>query len=176
MALTINLYNCSDDPKTVTKSNKTLLLTTNAELYDDTDLENPTLKLGWIDYTTICKANYLYVTEFDKYYFVMDRKTGTGGAMYITCAEDYLSTFDAQIRSLPGVMVRNSNKYQEGSKRSTWIQDSKLPIQLGREIKCIEFSGSSLNIDTAGAQSDNFVLNVAGHGVIDFEDPNNGGG
>lgn len=166
MGITVNLYNCSDDPKTVTKSNKTLLLTTNAELYDDTDLENPTLKLDWIDYTTICQVNYLYVTEFDKYYFVTDRKTGTGGAMYITCAEDYLSTFGPQIRNLPGIMIRNSRKSETGSYRSTWIPDPQLPMNTGRVIRCIQFEGSALNIDTAGFASNNFVLNVAGHGVI----------
>ena len=39
-----------------------------------------------------------------------------------------------------------------------------LPLKGNKEMKVIEFTGGDFNLDTAGTNSYNFVLNVAGGG------------
>lgn len=163
MAVTINFYNSSEDKRTVYK-NPTIGQTAIAELYDTTSVLNPRFRLAYNAAYT--HYNYMYVAEFDRYYFITDITTDSGGAIIISGKVDVLNTYKTEIGALQAIVVRHSRKNQQGSARSTWIEDTRLPIQSGRAVKAILFENSDLNIDTATMTSNNFILNVAGGGAI----------
>ena len=76
-------------------------------------------------------------------------------------------SFINEIQDLSAICVRDSRLNQKGSVRSSWIDDPKLPIINGRNIKVVEFEGSDFNIyDPIGLHDANFVLNVAGGGTV----------
>ena len=161
--MTIYLYNCSDDKRVM---HKTLTggYSVSAVLLESSSVINPRLKLSWNDNYVSC--NYLYVPAFNRFYFINDITADVGGIAIIDAHVDVLKTYAAAIENCSAVVVRSTRMNQRGSVRSTYIPDNKLPIEQGRSIKAVEFSGTDLNIDTATMTSTNFVLNVAGGGAI----------
>ena len=164
MAITVTFYNCADDYRVVDKTLGTAIATASAELYDETSVRNPSLKLAWN--SSVVNANYMYISEWGRYYFIKDITAVTGGAMRIDAHVDVRKTYGAQFKLLPGVCVRQSRTNQSGSYRATWIPDPKLPLTTGRSVRAVEFQGTALNIDTATSTSVNFILNVAGGGAV----------
>lgn len=161
MGVSVTFYNCSDDNRTINK-NLVTGATISAELYDPTSVIRPFLR---VDYNAnYLNYNYMYIADFNRYYFIKNITTDSGGALIIEGTVDVLMSYRTQINNLNAIAVRLPNKDQPGSWRSSYIPDSKLPMNMGRSVKCIEFEGTDFNIDTAGVGSYNFVLNVAGGG------------
>ena len=163
MGVNVTFYNSAEDKRVL---NKTLTggYATVAELYNKTSILNPVLRLDYNAAYT--QYNYMYIADFGRFYFIDSITTDSGGAVIVSGSVDVLNTYKSQIGALPAIVVRYSRKNQDGSNRSTWIEDPRLPIQTGRAIKAILFENSDLNIDTASMTSNNFVLNVAGGGAI----------
>ena len=163
MAVSVTFYNCGDDKRVMSKT-LTTGISASAELYDPTSLINPRLRVGYN--TNLLGYNYMYISQFGRYYFINNITTDSGGALIIEGEVDVLQTYKTEISALSAIVVRGARKNQSGSNRSTWIEDPRLPIQSGRAVKAILFENSDLNIDTAGLTSNNFILNVAGGGAI----------
>lgn len=163
MSLSITFYNNSDDERVL---NKTLTsgTSTSAELYSSSSVQTPTIIMAWNASYTL--YNYMYIAEFNRYYYIIDVTAAPGGKAIVRARCDVLMSFKTAINALPAIVVRQSRKNQSGSNRSTWIEDSRLPIQAGKAVKAIMFENSDLNIDTADLTSNNFILNVAGGGAI----------
>ena len=145
--------------------NKTLLnaYTTTAELYDNTDIFNPELKLAWSNsYATA--YNFFYIQEFNRYYFLDDVVAEPGGAARVKGSIDVLHSYRNSINYDYITITRAYNsKPTDATQGPTYIKDSKLPINSERDIEVYEFSGTNpFNLSTAGANSMNFVLNVMG--------------
>lgn len=109
---TINLYNCSDDPRTLNKT-----LTDIAEVRDVkptgiVDLMNPTFELGYdSNYTT---KNYCVVgAPFNRSYFITDMKIDIGKKIIISCAVDVLQTYKNKIEDINANVVRQENLIKE---------------------------------------------------------------
>lgn len=162
--ISVYLYNVSEDPKSLVKTLGTVILSGYADLYDDSSVVDPVLKLAWN--SNAVHANYLYIPEFDRYYFIKNITAATGGAMLISGHCDVLGTYGAKIKELSAVLVRSSRLDYDGRYRSTYVDDPKLPIHPRKTLKVVEFSSPDINIDTASATSYNFVLNVAGGGSV----------
>ena len=161
--MTIYLYNSADDKRVV---HKTLTggYSISAVLLETSSVINPRLKLAWNDNYVSC--NYLYIPAFNRFYFINNISADVGGIAIIDAHVDVLKTYASAFETCAAVVTRATRLNQNGSARSTYIPDSKLPISTGRSIKAVEFSGTDLNIDTATMTSTNFVLNVAGGGAI----------
>ena len=161
MAVSVTFYNCGDDKRVMSKT-LTTGITATAELYDPTSVINPRLRVAYN--SSLLNYNYMYIADFNRYYFITNVTTDSGGALIIDGSVDVLMSYRTQINNLNAIAVRLPNKDQPGSWRSSYIPDSKLPMNMGRSVKCIEFEGTDFNMDTAGVGSYNFVLNVAGGG------------
>lgn len=159
----VNLYTITDDKRVIDKT-LTLLYSVNAALITPTSVLTPQLRVAWS--SSLPTANYIYIQDFDRYYYITDITADTGGAAIISCKVDVLMSYNAAIKSLPAVVVRSTSSTNTGSQKSTWIPDPQLPMTTGRTIKAVVLEGSDLNIDTATMLSTNFVLNVAGGGAI----------
>lgn len=108
----------------------------------------------------------MYIPAFHRYYFITDITAEPAGAGIINATVDVLMSYADSIKQCPAIVTRGARRGQNGSAKSTYITDNKLPIANGRSIRVVEFAGTDLNIDTASMLTHNFVLNVAGGGAI----------
>ena len=155
MAFTLNTYHTADDPRTITKT-LTNQIDYTCQLIDSAEMVAPTLRVRCTSETF--NANYCYISFFDRYYFVTGQTVETANTILIHCKLDVLYTYRNALLSSTFLVTRNENI------GSTYIPDTMLPLKGNKEMKVIEFTGGDFNLDTATANSYNFVLNVAGGG------------
>lgn len=151
----INFYTTSDDPRKINKQMSLTLSYQTCEFKDSTSIINPVIIVTYN--SAIMLSNYCYISDFDRYYFIKNIDVMTGGRLSISLAVDCLKSFAAQIALLPVIAKR-------WSRQRTFIDDNNLPMFPVKTVKVIEFSGGDFNIETATANSQNFVLTVAGGG------------
>ena len=153
MAFTLKTYHTADDPRTISKT-LTNQLDYTCELLDSAEMVTPTLRVKCTSET----FNANYCSCFDRYYFVTEQTVETANTILIHCRLDVLYTYRNALLSSTFLVTRNENI------GSTYIPDTMLPLKGNKEMKVIEFTGGDFNLDTATANSYNFVLNVAGGG------------
>lgn len=91
----ITFYHTSADRNVINKQISSVLSTT-AELYDNTNILKPELKLAW-DNIYATEANYFYIQEFNRYYFLDDIVAEPGGAARVKGEIDVLYTYRQSI-------------------------------------------------------------------------------
>lgn len=118
--MTVTLYNCTDDPRVV---NKTLTSGTSvtATPMESCSIYTPRLILAYN--STLVNVNYMYISDFGRYYFITDISVNPGGQIEITGSVDVLKSFSAGIKAAKATIVRS-----ESIGAPTMIPDSKLPI------------------------------------------------
>lgn len=67
-------------------------------------------------------ANYIYIPQYNRYYFINDITTSSGNRVQINCSIDVLKTYAEQIKNCPCVVLRSE------SVGINQITDDKLPI------------------------------------------------
>ena len=152
---TINLYNCSDDPRTLNKT-----LTDIAEVRDVkptgiVDLMNPTFELGYdSNYTT---KNYCVVgAPFNRSYFITDMKIDIGKKIIISCAVDVLQTYKDNIDDINANVIRQENLTEP------YLPDSEYKIRSGFQNQTYNWYSQTGN--TVFASTPYYILNVLGGG------------
>lgn len=106
--LSVQLMNNSSP---VEKIGKTLSAgnTYNCALKDDTSILNPVIILQTSD--NIFTYNYIYISDFDRYYFITDIKSLNNNRWEITGKVDVLETYATEILSNNAVVKRQQNLY-----------------------------------------------------------------
>lgn len=161
----LRLYTCTDDKR---KLEKTLTQTLNIptiNIKDSTNIINPVISLSRTSSaqsivgfaTLVLSSNYCYFSDFERYYFIKNIEVTPGITLILHLEVDPLMSFASQIKTLPVIAKR-------WNKERTFIDDNNLPMFPVKTVKVIEFSGGDFNIETATANSQNFVLTVAGGG------------
>lgn len=106
----IQLLSISDDTRKINKTvNQITELLPCAVTEDSNSILNPRLLLKWN--TGYIGANYAYIPEFQRYYFIDDISLNTGGNCVISLSVDVLYTYSAQILQMTVTAARSSNKY-----------------------------------------------------------------
>lgn len=158
MATTVTLYEFSGDERVLDKSGLLTQLVTGVTIVPGSkfDLLNPTftLKFTGVDSTQNWRAhaNYLYISEWDRYYFIDNIAAAPGNNIFVvSCREDVLYSFRDQIKNFEGFAVRSQ------SVGMNYITDSKIPVDPNRvSVSNINF-GSAFATTLTGAQ---YVLTV----------------
>lgn len=138
MSLSVTLLSTSDDPRVVTKSTTTIAAVT-AKPTQDCSVLNPRLILHYTG--SLVDVNYLYISDFDKYYYIDQIKLLPGNQIELAASIDVLKTYDAEIRGCMATVVRS-----ESVGAPTMIPDNKLPINPNKkELKTAvyQFKGSA---------------------------------
>lgn len=133
--MTISLYNISCAPNVVNKTSflGDPLIITQVRPNDPCDMLNPSIILDWFD--GIESYNYVYISTFDRFYFVTGVTLSSGKRCMLSCAVDVLHTYHANITECTGTVLRS-----ESIGKPTMISDSKLPIHTNeRTIDAINF-------------------------------------
>ena len=157
MAVHCNFYLCNSAPNTVFKDNRLLNVTSyTADLYEDTDVLNPSLKMVWNDnYATM--FNYVYIQEFKRFYFIKKITAETGGAARIDCHVDVLYTYSRPLANCELYVTREG---KEG--KPTDIRDSQFPLKATKKIIPYRLASTFFNLNSADRSSRNFVVNLIG--------------
>lgn len=108
MSLTVTLY-VSDSP--VEKIGKSLSSGTDfsCELKDDTSILNPKIKI--YSSSNLSGFNYMYIAEFNRYYYINDISSPRNNEWDISAHVDVLETYKSAILANSAVVRRQQSKY-----------------------------------------------------------------
>lgn len=148
--MTINLYSCSDDNRVANKTLTTITSSVTCKPSEPCSLISPVLLL---DYSaTYLAANYIYISDFDAYYFAQP-VLRTGKVLQLNCKLDVYNSFD--LSDVPATVVRSE---QAGV---NFVPDNKLPVDPSRcWLEGILFPQQPLQSQLT--ETDNYLLTVNG--------------
>lgn len=107
MAITMNLYTVSDDPRVVGKT-KTGAGSTTITLKDGCSIDRPVVTFS-ASIASVANVNYAYISTFHRYYWIVDRKSLVNGMVEFSLVSDPWESFASQLRACPATIVRNEN-------------------------------------------------------------------
>ena len=154
----VTLYHTSDDRKKVTKT-LTSISTMTAQATAQCSVLTPRLVLSGDNVVNAINANYCYIDTFARYYFIKEHITDTASRIIIDCEYDPLMSYASQLRATNQLVTRS-----ESVGAPTKIIDSKYPLASEKDMLVIRFEGGDMNLASADAYSNNFIMNVAGGG------------
>ena len=156
--MTCYLYNISADTRKVDKVE--LDVTPYTEVYTTVkptaplDIITPTFVFDYSAAALAC--NYLYCSEFERFYFVTNIAVDTAGRINISCAIDVLQTYSAAIKNCRATVIRTTT----GGKPTMYV-DSKFPVYPSKKVVT-----SITSAETSGSLSADggycYVLNTIG--------------
>lgn len=104
--MNIILYQNLSDPREYPKK-LTTLATKTGTLKEATNIVNPTLIIS--DFDT--RANYCYVEEFERYYYINQPNVIRTGLYEVTCKGDPLMSFLEEVKLAPLTMERSPQNF-----------------------------------------------------------------
>ena len=154
--MTIKLYKIPDDAKKVDKTiidvgaGATLLGELTAHTKENTSIFKPTLEVAYnAIYAT---ANYMYIQDWGRYYYIPEPPTVGAQRMFITGAVDVLYTYRTGIRQIRAIVARQQDK----SKGQLYMADKAFKSQVKKIISTRKLSGSF------DKQNSSFILTTGG--------------
>lgn len=124
MSLSITLYTSTADPKEVDKTSKLTQVgsaSITATPTGDIDMLNPAVLLNYD--ASYLNANYAYISEFGRYYYINDASVKPGQSITLTMTVDPLMSFKNTIANCMACVTRS-----ESIGHPTEIVDDRLPI------------------------------------------------
>lgn len=117
MAITMSLYQVTDDPKVIGKNLGTAVSTHTITLKDGCSIDRPVVSFS-AQAAALAPLNYAYIDTFQRYYYITDRKSLINGVMELTLESDPLQSFQTEIKQCTATITRNQNL------RQGYLQDS----------------------------------------------------
>lgn len=130
-SITIDLYNVSDDNEKVNKTLGTAKEFTNCSIKEQTDITNITLRIQTTD--NLSAYNYVYVSEYGRYYFIDRIETTPTGFWVLSCRCDVLMSFASQILDLRGTVTRSESLF------NMYLMDERYKAYAYRDIVTKQF-------------------------------------
>lgn len=146
--MTITFYNNESDEILVDKKITSISSINNAKIINETDIVNPSIIVSRNFYDSIIlKANYLYIDNLDRYYYINNISFAESMIM-IDCTVDVLMSYKKQIRNLTCTVTRNENL------KNGYLNDDNYNIQAYKQVVCKMFPNAINN--------DSIILMTAG--------------
>ena len=108
MAFDIVLMNNTEELNKISKS-PTSIMTLTGELREETDIVNPQINIEYSG--TLTNVNYMYIAQFNRYYFITGIESVRTGLWRIYAHCDVLKTYSQAILGTECVVARNENVY-----------------------------------------------------------------
>lgn len=124
--MTLTLYSQSDDKRVV---NKTLTAIASGVTITPTkgfNVLKPTIIINYD--STYLAANYFYISDLDRYYYIADMEIEIGKCITLTGEIDVRKSFQSDYPNIVATVIRS-----ESVGAPTQIPDSKLPIDPNKE-------------------------------------------
>ena len=134
----IALYNCTAPVNMLDKSSYLTGIAsyTGAVARQNVSMVRPVLKLEE-SCTNIAASNYAYITEFGRYYQIVDKRADENGLFTITLEVDVLMSYCSDIKQLRGIVSRQKDNYD------MYLNDSRIPVG-ARKVMAIRPWGSTI--------------------------------
>lgn len=124
------------------------VLTLTGTLREETDIVNPQINIEYSG--TLTNVNYMYIAEFNRYYFITKIESVRTGLWRIYAHCDVLKTYSQAILGTKCVVARNENRY------NLYLNDSYFKVQSNPRLQVINFpqtfSGFSYVLVMKGCQ------------------------
>lgn len=111
MAITMSLYQVTDDLNVMGKSIPAATSTHTIKLKDGCSIDKPVVTFS-ANASALAPLNYAYIDVFQRYYFIVDRKSLVNGVMELTLESDPLESFKDEIKERSATITRNQNLKQ----------------------------------------------------------------
>ena len=118
-------------------------------LFQNTSITKPSIMFD-LD-TAVFSANYLYISQFNRYYFITDVVNVSANKWQIQARVDVLTSFKSAIRENTAIIERQENEY------NLYLDDKYYRAYQNEDVQYKKFSGS--------LPSDKYILVVNGGGM-----------
>lgn len=111
---TINFYKYTGENNVVNKSLGSAVFSIDAIFREDIDILNPTIDIGHlsdVNEAAFRECNYMYIPEFNRYYYITGKTIPYDSELIITGRVDVLKSYQSDILSLSAIIERNSTNY-----------------------------------------------------------------
>lgn len=125
-----------------------------------TDIVHPTINISAHSSVDFSNCNYLFITQFNRYYFIKSKSIDTFGNIMIDCECDVLMSHKNSIKSLEVIAKRSSSDF------NMYQYDSEIPMYENQVVATQKFP--------YGFSGQIMILSVNNGGIN--QSPNNGGG
>lgn len=145
--MTIQIQQTTSEKNRIGKSISNLY-TASGALREGTSIIDPVIRLSGVNVPALTNANYMYIPDFNRYYFITDIKSIRNGLIEISGHVDVLQTYSSQIRNNTAIIKRNANSW------NLYIEDGLFKTYANPHIFTKEFP--------SGFKDPSYVLFVAG--------------
>lgn len=149
--MSINLYSTTSESHVVDKKLSSKKTYSSYSFKDETSMINPVVLLNISGVTGISGCNYMYISDFGRYYFVTDIIVVHKNLVEIHGHVDVLYTYRSEIRNMKAVVIRSEDFY------NSYITDN-VPTYADQLVVTKKFPTA---FDTSNAS---FVVITAGGG------------
>ena len=149
MSYTCTLYTMTGDTHSFNKSLSSLG-DFSCDFKNIIDVETPEVYVA--AGATYDQANYMYISEFGRYYYAKAR-AGTGNVITFECESDPLMSFKEQILACPAVIARNAWHFD------LYLPDPKLPIEARTASAILKFANNPFS-----GSDNSYILTTLGSG------------
>jgi len=146
MSFSISLM-INNSPKEQLDKNTSVIQTVSGTLKEETSIIDPIIKIQG-DISSFNNCNYMYIPEFNRFYFVNDLRSITYNIFEVSGHVDVLSTYKAQIRSNNAIVRRQENSW------NLYLNDGSFKVYQNPNVLTRAFP--------SGFTRQEFVLAVAG--------------
>lgn len=108
MAFDIVMMNNQEELNKISKSPSTVMTLTGT-LRDETDIVDPVIIIEYAGTLTNC--NYMYISEFNRYYFITKIESVRTNLWRVYAHCDVLKTYAQAILGTPAVVARSETRY-----------------------------------------------------------------
>lgn len=150
--MNIQIQQTTSEKNRIGKSISTLY-TASGALREGTSIINPVIRISGANIPSLKNANYMYIPDFNRYYFINDIKSIRNGLIEISGHVDVLQTYASQIRSNTAIIKRNANSW------NLYIEDGLFKTYANPHIFTKLFP--------SGFKDPSFVLSVAGGKAVE---------
>lgn len=109
MAISMSLYQVSDDINVMGKAIPAATSTHTILLKDGCSVDNPVVTFSAVA-SAIAPLNYAYIDAFGRYYYITDRKSLVNGVVELTLESDPLQSFETEIGACDAIIRRQQSE------------------------------------------------------------------
>lgn len=150
--MTLTLYKNKSDSLVVNKQIEALKSQVDFKLLDDCDEFNPVLILK--NETAVRTANYIYIEDWNKYYYIDNRTYNNNGIITISCNEDVLMSFKDKIRATE----QNITRSEDPNIYNLYINDPRMQVTTKMQVQQKVFGNEIFNVNDMTLSDENFIL------------------
>lgn len=150
MSFTIQLFNMTSAKNRIEKDKTQIGSDITGEFRNESSIINPDIVFRIDDVSTLKHCNYMYIEQFERYYFVNDIISLRNRMVEIKAHVDVLETYKAEILKNSAIIARNEKSF------NMYISDNQLATSQDNYVVSYDFPSSFEKSE------ENIILCVAG--------------